>query len=193
MSRDEENEAGLRVVASGLGVALMGTYPPRRCGIATFTRDLASALTSAGERVSPVTLALTDPGAQYDYAGEVKYEIRQGIKADYARAAEFVNYSDVRLVSIQHEYGIFGGEDGAYILDFLAALQVPAIATLHTVLKHPSDSQRTTIQRMGKRCARMVVMSQVAADLLRSSHGIDPAKIEFIPHGIPDMKPRDQQ
>jgi glycosyltransferase involved in cell wall biosynthesis len=193
MLRDEENEAGLRVVASGLGVALMGTYPPRRCGIATFTRDLASALTSAGEPVSPVTLALTDPGAQYDYAGEVRYEIRQGVKADYARAAEFVNYSDVRLVSIQHEYGIFGGEDGAYVLDFLAALQVPAIATLHTVLKHPSDSQRTTIQRMAKRCARMVVMSQVAADLLRSAHGIDSGKIEIIPHGIPDMKPRDQR
>ena len=84
----------------------------------------------------------------------MKYEIRQGVKADYARAAEFVNYSDVRLVSIQHEYGIFGGDDGAYVLDFLTALRVPSIATLHTVLKHPSDSQRTIIQRMARRCAR---------------------------------------
>jgi glycosyltransferase involved in cell wall biosynthesis len=189
----DENEHGLRLVASSLGIALVGTYPPRRCGIATFTRDLAEALTSAGERVSPVALALTDPGAQYDYGEEVKYEIRQGVKTDYARAAEFVNYSDVRLVLIQHEYGIFGGEDGAYVLDFLGALQVPAIATLHTVLKHPSDSQRTTIQRMSQRCARLVVMSQVAAELLGSSYGIDRGRIEIIPHGIPEMKPRDQQ
>jgi glycosyltransferase involved in cell wall biosynthesis len=189
----DENQHGLRVVAPSLGIALVGTYPPRRCGIATFTRDLAEALTSAGERVSPVALALTDPGAQYDYGDEVKYEIRQGVKTDYARAAEFVNYSDVRLVLIQHEYGIFGGEDGAYVLDFMAALQVPAIVTLHTVLKHPSDSQRTTIQRMAKRCARMVVMSQVAADLLGSSHGIAPDRIQIIPHGIPEMKPRDQE
>ena len=134
-------------------------------------------MTSAGERVTPVVLALTDPGAQYEYADEVKYEIRQGVKGDYARAAEFVNYSDVRLVSIQHEYGIFGGDDGAYVLDFLAALRVPAIVTLHTVLKHPSDSQRTIVQQMAKRCARLVVMSQVAADLLaqrlrhRAPHG----------------------
>jgi glycosyltransferase involved in cell wall biosynthesis len=189
----KDNERGLRVVASPLGIAMVGTYPPRRCGIATFTLDLAGALTSAGERVSPVALALTDPGAQYEYAPEVKYEIRQGVKTDYVRAAEFVNYSDVRLVSIQHEYGIFGGEDGVYVLDFLAALQVPAIVTLHTVLKHPSDSQRSTIQRIARRCARMVVMSQVAADLLRSAHGIDTRRIEVIPHGIPVMAPRDQQ
>jgi glycosyltransferase involved in cell wall biosynthesis len=189
----EENDHGLRLVGSSLGIALVGTYPPRRCGIATFTRDLAEALTSAGERVSPVAVALTDPGAHYDYGEEVKYEIRQGVKTDYARAAELVNYSDVRLVLIQHEYGIFGGEDGAYVLDFLGALQVPAIATLHTVLKRPSDSQRTIIQRMAKRCARVVVMSQVAADLLRSSYDIDSSRIEIVPHGIPDMKPRDQQ
>ncbi len=189
----ESKEPGLRLVASSLGIALVGTYPPRRCGIATFTRDLAAAMTSAGERVSPLALAITDPGAQYEYGEEVKYEIRQGVKADYARAAEFVNYSDVRLVSIQHEYGIFGGEDGAYVLDFLAALQVPSIATLHTVLKHPSDSQRTTIERMSKRCARLVVMSEVASDLLRSAYKIDPGLIEIIPHGIPVMTPRDRE
>ena len=111
-SGSEENEHGLRLVASPLGIALVGTYPPRRCGIATFTRDLAAALTSAGERVTPVALALTDPGAQYEYAGEVKYEIRQGVKADYARAAEFVNYSDVRLVSIHTNTGSSGAKTG---------------------------------------------------------------------------------
>ena len=89
-----------------------------------------------------MVVAVTDPAGQYAYPAEVTYEIRQGVKGDYARAAEFVNYSDVRVVSIQHEYGIFGGDDGSYILDFLTALRVPSIATLHTVLKQPSPSQR---------------------------------------------------
>ena len=84
-----------------------------------------------------MVLAVTEPSGQYQYPAEVKFEIRQNVKADYARAAEFVNYSHVRLVSIQHEYGIFGGDDGGYILDFVRALRVPAIVTLHTVLKQP--------------------------------------------------------
>ncbi|MGH8545704.1 MAG: glycosyltransferase [Gammaproteobacteria bacterium] len=89
-------------------IAFVGTYPPRRCGIATFTRDLSAAVGAASDHVLPMTIAVSDPGGQYEYQGEVKYEIRQAVKADYARAAEFVNYSDVRLLSIQHEHGIFG-------------------------------------------------------------------------------------
>lgn len=130
-----------------LPVALVGTYPPRRCGIATFTRDISAAIYAAGAPASPMIIAVNDLGGQYEYPSEVKYEIRQGNKGDYASAAEFVNYSDVRIVSIQHEHGIFGGDDGAYILDFLTALHVPAIATLHTVLKQPSDLQRSIIQK----------------------------------------------
>jgi len=177
----------------GLSIAFVGTYPPRRCGIATFTRDLSAATRAAAGNSAPMIIALTDPGGQYEYAREVKYEIRQGVKGDYARAAEFVNYSDVRLVSIQHEHGIFGGDDGAYVLDFLTALRAPAIATLHTVLKEPTGSQKTIIQKMSRQCARLVVMSKVAADLLGQSYGVDERKIELIPHGIPEMAPRDPQ
>ena len=83
-------------------------------------------------------MAVTDEGSKYEYPPDVEYEIRQGTKSDYARAAELVNYKDVRWVSLQHEYGIFGGDDGAYILDFLGALRVPAVVTLHTVLETPS-------------------------------------------------------
>ncbi|MDQ3563511.1 MAG: glycosyltransferase [Pseudomonadota bacterium] len=178
---------------STLPIAFVGTYPPRRCGIATFTRDLSAAVGAASDRVLPMTIAVSDPGGQYEYRGEVKYEIRQAVKADYARAAEFVNYSDVRLLSIQHEHGIFGGDDGAYILDLLTALRTPTIATLHTVLKRPSDSQRAIIQKMSLQCARLVVMSTVAADLLGASYGVNERKIQVIPHGIPEMPPRDQQ
>jgi glycosyltransferase involved in cell wall biosynthesis len=177
---------------SELGVAFVGTFPPRRCGIATFTSDLAQAMATADTRVRPMIIALTDTGGQYAYPEVVKYEIRQGSRGDYARAAELVNYSDVRLVSVQHEHGIFGGDDGAYILDFLSALRVPAIVTLHTVLRNPSEGQRSVVQRMHRLCGGLVVMSRVALDLLASSYGLSGSKIHVIAHGIPAMQPRDQ-
>src|SRR5205085_10258925 len=133
----------------------------RRCGIATCTRDLAAGMSAASSRVKPLAIAVTDEGGTYEYPEEVGYEIRQGMKGDYARAAELVNYKDVRWLSVQHEYGIFGGDDGSYILDFLGALRVPAVVTLHTVLDNPSESQRTIVQRMA-RAAVIVVMSAVA-------------------------------
>ena len=113
-----------------------------------------------------MVVAVTDAGGQYEYPHEVEYEIRQGTKGDYARAAELVNYKDVRWVSLQHEYGIFGGDDGAYVLDFLGALRVPAIVTLHTVLENPSDVAARRSCRRWPRRRVLVVMSQVAADLL---------------------------
>jgi glycosyltransferase involved in cell wall biosynthesis len=177
---------------SDLGVAFVGTYPPRRCGIATFTSDLAHAMRAADVRVRPMIIALTDTGGRYAYPEAVKYEIRQGSRGDYARAAELVNYSDVRLVSVQHEHGIFGGDDGAYVLDFLTALRVPAIATLHTVLKNPSEAQRHIVQRMYRQCAALVVMSRVALDLLASAYGLSGPRIHVIAHGIPEMQPHDQ-
>jgi glycosyltransferase involved in cell wall biosynthesis len=182
-----------KVADTDLGIAFVGTYPPRRCGIATFTSDLAQAMGAANARVRPMIIALTDTGGQYAYPEAVKYEIRQGSRGDYARAAELVNYSDVRLVSLQHEHGIFGGDDGSYILDFLSALRVPAIATLHTVLKNPSEGQRNVIQRIHRQCAGIVVMSRVALDLLDRSYGLSGPKIHVIAHGIPAMQPRDQE
>jgi glycosyltransferase involved in cell wall biosynthesis len=180
------------MIDSETRIAFVGTYPPRRCGIATFTRDLAEGIHAASEQVKPMVVALTDAGGPYEYPAEVEYEIRQGTKGDYARAAELVNYKDVRWVSLQHEYGIFGGDDGAYILDFLSALRVPAVVTLHTVLENPSASQRTIVQRMAK-AAVLVVMSEVAADLLVRRYEVRAARIHVIPHGIPDMVPRDQE
>jgi hypothetical protein len=112
-----------------MAVAFVGTYGPRRCGIASFTADLARAVAADDERALPMVLAVTEPGGQYEYPAEVKFEIRQNVKADYARAAEFLNYSRVRLVSVQHEYGIFGGDDGGYILDFINAFAHAGIVT----------------------------------------------------------------
>jgi glycosyltransferase involved in cell wall biosynthesis len=174
-------------VEAEIEVAFVGTYGPRRCGIATFTADLAHAVAGVDRRVLPMVLAVTEPSGQYQYPSEVKFEIRQNVKADYARAADFVNYSQVRLVSIQHEYGIFGGDDGGYILDFVHALRVPAVVTLHTVLKRPSENQAAIVQKLASRCAQLVVMSQVAKDLLASSYGVRGPKVRIIAHGIPVM------
>ena len=173
---------------SKLQIAFLGTYPPHRCGIGTFTYDLSNAVISADESVRATVLAMTDSGFTYEHPERVRFQIRKGVKDDYARAADFVNYSDIRMVSIQHEYGIFGGTDGAYILTFLAELSKPSIATLHTVLKRPSKSQRAIVREMAERCECLVVMSRLAVDLLETSYGIPPETIRVIPHGIPEMR-----
>jgi glycosyltransferase involved in cell wall biosynthesis len=176
-----------------LRTAFIGTYPPRRCGIATFTRDLSDGMRAANDGLRSMVIAVTDADGPYAYPAEVEFQIRQGSKADYTRAAELINYSDVRLVSVQHEYGIFGGDDGAYILDLMSALQMPSLVTLHTVLKSPSESQRAIVRKMATQSAGLIVMSGVAADLLSRSYDVRGAAVHVIPHGIPDMPPRDQE
>ncbi len=177
-----------RLTGDELPVALVGTYPPQRCGIGTFTRDLGDAVISANEGVHATVLAITDADSTYEYPERVRFEIRQGVRSDYLRAADFVNYSDTRMVLLQHEYGIFGGKDGAYILDFLTELRKPGIATLHTVLDRPSASQRLVVQKISERCECLVVMSHLAVDLLEKSYGISRESTHVIPHGIPDMR-----
>ncbi len=188
--------------------AFVSTYPPRLCGIAMFTRDLASAVAKADKAIGTTIVAMTDPssaaaaadapangsrdetapGAEPNVYPEcVGFEIRRDIRSDYASAADFVNHSGIRLVSIQHEYGIFGGDDGMHILEFLKRIRVPSIATLHTVLKSPSPSQRAIVREMAERCSRLVVMSEVGVRLLDESYGVSGDRVRMIPHGIPDL------
>ena len=183
----QQNQRG-RHSNDELPIAFVGTYPPQRCGIGTFTRDLSDAVISANEGVRVTVLAMTDADFTYEHPERVRFEIRQGVRGDYVRAADFVNYSDTRIVSIQHEYGIFGGEYGAYILDFLTELRKPSIATLHTVLDRPTASERLVVQKMSERCECLVVMSHLAVDLLEKSYDISPESIHVIPHGIPDIQ-----
>jgi len=174
--------------------AYVSTYPPRLCGIATFTQDLSRAVASADPTVGRTILAMTDQAESatdpHAFPECVRFQIRRGVRDDYAGAADFVNHSDIRLVSIQHEYGIFGGDDGVHILDFLARLRVPSIVTLHTVLESPSPLQRHIVEEMGRRCGRLVVMSSIGVRLLADSYDVPADKVVLIPHGIPDL-PRD--
>lgn len=172
-------------------IALLGTYPPRRCGIATFTHDLGEAMVGAGSSLR--VIAVTDAAASVELEEPVRYEIRRGARHDYARAAEQINYSDAQSICIQHEFGVYGGDDGAHLLAFLAQLRKPAIATLHTVLRTPSDARRSIVRGIAEHCDRVVVMSDGALDALVRHHGIPSSKIEVIPHGIPDIVRSEQE
>ncbi|HYN68581.1 MAG TPA: glycosyltransferase family 4 protein [Candidatus Eisenbacteria bacterium] len=160
--------------------AFVATYPPRRCGIATFTHDLAAA-TGSREIV-----ALLAPEQAMPYPIEVHHRVRTNEHADYVSAARAVSRC-ADVVSIQHEYGIWGGEDGEHVIDFVHALQVPAVATLHTVLPNPTPNQRAVMTELVARSAATVVMSRSAAKLMTSAYGVAGHRLEIIPHGVPNL------
>lgn len=159
----------------------VATYPPRRCGIATFTRDLA------GATGSHEIAALHPVDGPAMYPVEVQYRIRRDVRADYIRTARSINDSNAAAVSIQHEYGIWGGDDGDYVLDFIRALDKPAVTTLHTVPVSPSNGQRHVLMGLIRGTAATVVMSRSAADLLGRLYGIGPELLDVVPHGVPDL------
>jgi glycosyltransferase involved in cell wall biosynthesis len=164
--------------------AFVSTYTPRRCGIATFTHDLA-AVTQDRE------IAVLHPDESHlAYPLEVHHRIRKDMRADYVAVAQTLGRC-VDIVSVQHEFGIWGGEDGEHVLDFVAALRLPAVATLHTVLRHPSARQRTVLAELVDRVETTVVMSHSAADLLTGTYGVDRGQIHVIPHGVPNVPPID--
>jgi glycosyltransferase involved in cell wall biosynthesis len=161
--------------------AFVATYPPRHCGIAAFTHDLAAA--SSHREV----VALHPPEqASAAYPVEVHHRIRKESRADHVRIAAALG-DCVDLVSIQHEYGIWGGEDGEYVLDFARALDVPAVTTLHTVMRHPTPRQRAILTELIGLTDATAVMSRSAADLLSSAYGVERSRLHVIPHGVPDL------
>jgi glycosyltransferase involved in cell wall biosynthesis len=161
--------------------AFVSTYPPSRCGIATFTRDLASV---SGEYE---IAALHTPGDTDLYPSEVRHRIRRNILADYLGVARKLNRSGVGVVSVQHEYGIWGGADGEFVLDFVHALTKPVVTTLHTVPQSPSARQRAILVGLVGASAASVVMSQSAARLLIRVYGTAPNRLDVVPHGVPSL------
>lgn len=167
-------------------IALIGNFPPRLCGIATFTRDVHAALTSAFPALAVDAYAMTDPGGAYQYPPEVCCEIRQDELADYAQAARRINASGADAVLVQHEYGIFGGPAGINLLRLLDRVDAPVVVTLHTVLEHPDTDQRTVIEAIVRRAARLIVMAEKGRELLQRVHGVPAERIVVVPHGVPD-------
>ena len=168
-------------------VAFIGNHLPRRCGIATFTHDLHRAVASTRSDLETCVVAMTDPGRTYDYPPAVRFQIRDQLIDDYVQAAEFLNNAEVDVVSLQHEYGIFGGAAGGNIVELLSRLEMPIVTTLHTVLAQPTAAQRGVMRRIIDASARAVVMAEKGRELLRSVYDVPAPKVEVIPHGIPDF------
>lgn len=168
-------------------IAFIGNSLPRRCGIATFTTDLQQAVASSGADADTCIVAMNDHGDGYDYPRSVRCQIGDERLEDYARAADFLNEGRFDVVSLQHEFGIFGGEAGSHIMALLSRLTMPVVTTLHTVLSEPTPVQRRVMERIVDASARVVVMAEKAHHLLRTVYRLPADKIEVIAHGIPEF------
>ncbi|UFZ02353.1 glycosyltransferase family 4 protein [Bradyrhizobium ontarionense] len=168
-------------------IALIGNSLPRRCGIATFTTDLHRAISNSIQHPQASIVAMTDRDQAHDYPASVVLQIEDDNLQDYARAAAVLNAGRFDVVCLQHEFGIFGGDAGAYILELLTRLTMPVVTTLHTVLAKPSAIQRVVTERVVEASARVVVMAEKGRELLHGVYRVPPEKIEVIAHGIPDF------
>ncbi len=166
-------------------VAFVGTYLPRQCGIATFTADLCGAI---GEVTAEcVVIPTNDRREGYDYHAPVRFTIFEPDLSSYRRAAEFLNINGVDVVSLQHEFGIFGGEAGSHVLAFLQALRTPVVTTFHTVLREPEPEYHRVLQEVASLSDRVVVLSRRAQTFLHEVYGVPEEKVDLILHGIPDF------
>jgi glycosyltransferase involved in cell wall biosynthesis len=168
-------------------IAFVGNYLPRECGIATFTTDLCTALAAEYGEGRLFAIPVNDPDSSYDYPDQVRLELTQEDLASYERAADFLNFNGNDLVCLQHEYGIYGGSAGRYILTLLRRLKMPLVTTFHTVLREPDANQRTVLEEIAQLSDHLIVMSELAAQLLREVYAVPSGKIDVIPHGVPDM------
>lgn len=168
-------------------IALIGNSLPRRCGIATFTTDLERAISASRPPPQTCIVAMTDHGQTYDYPASVALQVKDQSIEEYVSAAAFLNAGRFDVVCLQHEFGIFGGEAGAHILELLSRLTVPVVTTLHTVLAKPSAAQRAVMDRIVEQSSKIVVMANKGRELLRSVYRVPDDKIEVIAHGIPDF------
>ncbi|MHB8054868.1 MAG: glycosyltransferase family 4 protein [Candidatus Aminicenantales bacterium] len=175
-------------------IAFIGNYSPRLCGIATFTTDLCEAVAKQlGRRSNVFAIAVNDTDQGYAYPPRVEFTIQRNQQSDYYEAANFINASNADVACVQHEYGIYGGWDGIYILSLVSSLSVPLVVVLHTVLKSPTPNQKKIIQEMAQRASRLVVMSDLAVTLLQEIYAVPPGKIMKLYHGTPDFSSLDNR
>ncbi len=168
-------------------IAFICTYPPRKCGIGTFSKDLIDNIKlAAGENFEPLVVAV-EAGSDHGYSDPVKFEIRRNVKNDYASAADYINFSDVDAISIQHEFGLFGGDAGSYLNILLSRVNLPVYTTLHTVLNEPDPPYYKSTLDICNASHKVIVMNKRGVDMLKNIYGIPEEKIILIPHGIPDL------
>ncbi|MCI1956188.1 MAG: glycosyltransferase family 4 protein [Oscillospiraceae bacterium] len=174
-----------------LKIGFLSTYPPRECGIATFTQDLVRALKQESGLKTGV-IAISDK--EYRYGGDVLFEFPQQDRKSYADAAERINRSDLQALVVEHEYGIYGGDSGEYLRYLLGGVKKPVVATLHTVLPEPKEKEKEILQALCRKSEKVVTMAGNTRRILRDVYGVEPGKITVIPHGVPafDVPPREE-
>lgn len=181
----------MRQSKSYIDIAFLSTYPPRECGIATFTEDLFTTMGFAGV-INTHVIAINN-STDYSYDKKVSAQIRQNEKSDYINMAKKLNASKIRLLIIEHEYGIYGGDHGEYILDLINNLEIPVVTTLHTILSEPSPKQRFIINELGKKSEKIITMAKNTKEMLQTIYGIEKSKIEVIHHGVPKKQFEDRE
>jgi glycosyltransferase involved in cell wall biosynthesis len=170
-----------------LRVLFIGTYVPKECGIATFTSDLLNSISVENNDIHCEVIALIDPSENHNYSEEVVFQIERNKLEDYYRAADFINHSDADVICLQHELGLFGGDAGDYIFALLSGISKPVITTMHTMIReHELDEYRVSTEKLARYSDKLVVMSQIAVDILKDSYGVSKDKIQVIFHGMPD-------
>src|SRR4030081_2320834 len=180
--------AGLQSKASlPSRIAVIGNYLPRHCGIATFTTDLCSAISAEYGTARLLALPVNDTEQGYDYPARVRWSVAQDEVASYREAAEFLNFNNIDMVCLQHEYGIFGGPAGSHILHLLRGLKMPLVTTLHTVLREPNPDQMVVMEEIAELSDRLIVMSQLSSQFLQEIFKVPSSKIDMVPHGVPDL------
>jgi glycosyltransferase involved in cell wall biosynthesis len=168
-------------------IAAIGNYLPRHCGIATFTTDLCTAIAAEYGAARLLALPVNDTEEGYDYPDRVRWSLAQDDVKSYQEAAEFLNFNNIDMVCLQHEYGIFGGPAGSHILHLLRGLKMPVVTTLHTVLREPNPDQMRVMEEIAELSDRLIVMSQLSSQFLQEIFKVPGSKIDMVPHGVPDL------
>src|SRR6202521_3952466 len=168
-------------------IAVIGNYLPRQCGIATFTTDLCEAISAEYGTARLLALPVNDTENVYDYPARVRWSLAQDDLTSYQEAAEFLNFNNIDMVCLQHEYGIFGGPAGSHVLQLLRGLKMPVATTLHTVLREPNPDQLMVMQEIAELSDRLIVMSQLSSQFLQEIYKVPGSKIDMVPHGVPDL------
>ena len=167
-------------------IAFLGTYTPRECGIATFTKDLIDSIDCLGTFAPARVISVNEIETIYDYDSRVKQQIRQDFEEDYVQAAKYINSSRINAVNVQHEFGIYGGEWGKYILSFLQNVQKPVITTLHSVQPDFESTARNVLKEILSYSEAIVVMARAAKNILKE-YNVPNKKISVVQHGCPDI------
>ncbi len=169
-------------------ITYMASYPPRECGIATFTKDLVEAVDRAFPGNPGKIVALNESQSTYCYGTEVKFAVTVDDPESYREAAQYINHSRTDLLCIQHEYGLFGGQHGENLLSFLSCLNKPLVVTMHTVLPNPDDHLRKVTRELVEMAGASVVLAKRALSILAEDYGVRKPTVTYIPHGVPNVR-----